>query len=162
MKTEREKKLPSLLILVFVGSAWGSWAPDTMQYIPHKIFPTQTNLKTIFFFPAETNGIGFKTRWEIQPGCVSERLLLYQHHKIKHSGITLPMSSLVSPKTFDSDTVTDNFSCSTLQCFVSYFLLPWDTKVAELLWADDQKRENTKGNQRQSGKKAKADFPTLC
>lgn len=93
---------------------------------------------------------------------MSERLLLYQHHKIKHSGITLPMSSLVSPKTFDSDTVTDNFSCSTLQCFVSYFLLPWDTKVAELLRADDQKRENTRGNQRQSGKNAKADFPTLC
>lgn len=84
---------------------------------------------------------------------MSERLLLYQHHKIKHSGITLPMSSLVSPKTFDSDTVIHNFSCSTVQCFVSYFLLPWDTKVAELLRADDQKRENTKGNQRQSGKK---------
>lgn len=90
--------------------------------------------------------------WEIQPGCMSERLLLYQHHKIKHSGITLPMSSLVSPKTFDSDTVTDNFSCSTLQCFVSYFLLPLDTKVAELLRADDQKRENTGGNQRQERK----------
>lgn len=89
---------------------------------------------------------------------MSERLLLYQHHKIKHSGITLPMSSLVSPKTFDSDTVTDNFSCSTLQCFVSYFLLPWDTKVAELSRADDQKRENTRGNQRQSGKKPKLIF----
>lgn len=91
---------------------------------------------------------------------MSERLLLYQHHKIKHSGITLPMSSLVSPKTFDSDMVTDNFSCSTLQCFVSYLILPWDTKVAELLRADDQKWE-TRGNQRQSGMKAKADFPTL-
>lgn len=42
------------------------------------------------------------------------------------------------------------------------YLLPWDTKVAELLRADDQKRENTKGNQRQSGKKAKADFPTYA
>lgn len=62
---------------------------------------------------------------------------MYQHHKIKHSGITLPMSSLVSPKTSDSDTVTDNFFCSTLQYFVSYFLLPWDKKVAELLRADN-------------------------
>lgn len=89
--------------------------------------------------------------WEAATVSTSQDKALWYH---------LPISSLVSPKTFDSDMVTDNFSCSTLQCFVSYILLPWDTKVAELLRADDHKKENTRGNE--TGKKAKADFPTLC
>lgn len=68
-------------------------------YAVHLPILSPPKLKTIltFFFPAETNGIRFQTRWETceKSNLVvrSERLLLYQHHKIKHSGITLPMSS---------------------------------------------------------------------
>lgn len=67
MKTEREKKLPSLLILVFVDSAWGAWAPYTMQYIspwdcPH---PEQNETPYNVNFSAETKRIGFRTRWQI-------------------------------------------------------------------------------------------------
>lgn len=61
----------------------------------------------------------------------------------------------------NSDRVTGNVSCSILQSFV-FYLLPWDTEMAELLRIDDQKRENAKGNEKQSGKKATVDFPSLC
>lgn len=149
MKTEREKKLPSLLILVFVDSAWGAWAPYTMQYIspwdcPH---PQQNETPYNLNFPAETRRIGFRTRWQLS----RNPTWLYLRHRTatmsapqeKALHYTLPMSSRVSPKTPGSDRGTDNFSCSTFQYFVSY-LLPWDTEMAELLRTNDQKRENAK------------------
>lgn len=34
--------------------------------------------------------------------------------------------------------------------------------MAELLRIDDQKRENAKGNEKLSGKKATVDFPSIC
>lgn len=164
MKTEREKKLPSLLILVFVGSAWGDWAPYTMQYIspwdhPH---PEQTATPHNFNFPAEIKRIRFRTRckflrnptwlyiWDTAPASAPQDKTLQCH--LPHVLISV---------TQDSDRVTGNFSYSTLQSFVSY-LLPWDTEMAELLRTNDQKRENTKGIEKQSGKKATVDFPSLC
>lgn len=102
----KREKLPSLLILVFVDSAWRALAPYTMQYIspwdcPH---PEQNETPYDFNFPAETKRIGFRTRWQISEKsnlalsktphgyCVSSTTEKALHY-------TLPVSSVLSPKT---------------------------------------------------------------
>lgn len=162
----KREKLPSLLILVFVDSAWRALAPYTMQYIspwdcPH---PEQNETPYDFNFPAETKRIGFRTRWQISEKsnlalsktphgyCVSSTTEKAVHY-------TLPMSSVLSPKTPGSDRGTDNFSCSTFQYFVSC-LLPWDTKMAELLRT--RKGRMSKNKEKGRVRKATVDLPSLC